>query len=116
MACHHAKLIIEVDGDSHGTTGGLQHDEERDAFLEREGYTVLRFGNRDVLSNSEGVLTVVMEALSGRLRSQRARHSPSPTLPTRGRVPVGVDDESPDLQSTQWNTLPLVGRVGEGDS
>ena len=27
------------------------------AFLEAEGYTVLRFGNNDVMGNMDGVLT-----------------------------------------------------------
>ena len=65
FACHHAKLVIEVDGDTHGTVAGLSHDGRRGAFLRAEGYKVLRFSNRDVTGNSEGVLTVIMQSLAG---------------------------------------------------
>src|ERR1700754_3463274 len=58
FACIEAMLIVEI--------GGGQHDEERDgrrtAFLESEGFEILRFRNNDVLSNLDGVIHVVREA------------------------------------------------------
>jgi leucyl-tRNA synthetase len=39
------------------------YDERRTVFLESKGYQVLRFGNRDVGTNMEGVLTLIAEAL-----------------------------------------------------
>jgi len=65
FACHHARLIIDVDGDTHGTEVGLHHDARRDAFLTAEGYKVLHFGNRDVMRNPEGVLVAVMHNMAG---------------------------------------------------
>jgi very-short-patch-repair endonuclease len=46
--------IIEVDGDSHG----FQHDYDtvREAFFSRLGYQVIRYTNRDVMTNIEGVM------------------------------------------------------------
>jgi very-short-patch-repair endonuclease len=38
-------------------------DVERDAFLAGEGYRVMRFWNNDVLSNRDGVLTLILQAL-----------------------------------------------------
>jgi hypothetical protein len=35
----------------------------RDAYLTREGYRVMRFWNTDVLTNREGVLLTILEAL-----------------------------------------------------
>jgi hypothetical protein len=59
---HSAKLIIEVDGGQHATTG--DYDGRRTHFLERQGYGVLRFWNNDVLSNTDGVLQRIADALS----------------------------------------------------
>ena len=57
FACHHAKLIIEVDGDTHYTRAGIDHDLERDIFLRGEGYRTIRYTNDDVLKNMDGVVT-----------------------------------------------------------
>jgi very-short-patch-repair endonuclease len=56
------KLVIEVDGDTHGHQ--VSYDESRTAYLESEGWRVLRFTNADVLHNLEGVLTVITKALA----------------------------------------------------
>ena len=37
----------------------------RDAALNAEGYDVLRFWNSDILTNEEGVLTVILAKLQG---------------------------------------------------
>ncbi len=42
FVCHHANLIIEVDGESHYAEGAQERDAMRDAFLAGEGYTMLR--------------------------------------------------------------------------
>ena len=41
----------------------IASDDKRTAFLEGEGYRVLRLWNNDVLSNTEGALTVIQNAL-----------------------------------------------------
>ena len=60
--CRDRKLVIEVDGGQHA---GSKRDEVRTAFLEAEGYRVIRFWNNDVLQNLEGVLQVIADALKG---------------------------------------------------
>ncbi|MEJ2377147.1 MAG: DUF559 domain-containing protein [Pseudolabrys sp.] len=62
FACHRLKLIIEVDGGQHGAR--LPDDEMRSRRLEADGYRILRFWNNDVLSNIDGVLMVIMNALT----------------------------------------------------
>jgi very-short-patch-repair endonuclease len=53
FACISAKVVIEIDGDSHeGTT---QSDEERTAYIERSGFRVIRFTNQEARDNLEGV-------------------------------------------------------------
>jgi very-short-patch-repair endonuclease len=48
------KLVIEIDGDTHA--GREVYDAIRTQFLEEQGYRVIRFSNRDVMENLEGVL------------------------------------------------------------
>ena len=50
-----AKLVIELDGGGHYTQEAKQHDEERTAFLEAYGLTVIRVPNNEVNSNFRGV-------------------------------------------------------------
>jgi len=55
FVCHSAKLVVEVDGAQHALPEAIRHDEKRTAFLESQGYFVLRFWNEDVISNRDGV-------------------------------------------------------------
>ena len=53
------KIAVELDGGQHSENG--DYDEQRDACLTANGFTVLRFWNNDVLENIEGVLEVIRE-------------------------------------------------------
>jgi very-short-patch-repair endonuclease len=57
------KIIIELDGSQH--LDQEAYDAERTAFLEAKGFRVLRFWNRDVLNDIEGVLRAIDMALEG---------------------------------------------------
>ncbi|CAN0560396.1 unnamed protein product, partial [Ectocarpus sp. 12 AP-2014] len=70
--CPSRKLIVEVDGDTHDDPA---KDARRDAALERRGYHVLHVANHDVMTNIDGVLAFISEAL----RSDDSPHpNPSP--------------------------------------
>jgi len=60
FVCREKHIVIEVDGGQHSES---IRDEVRDRYLSAQGYRVMRFWNNDVLSNIEGVLTVIDEAL-----------------------------------------------------
>jgi very-short-patch-repair endonuclease len=62
-----ARLVIEVDGDSHETAFGRRHDAKRDAFLKANGFTVLRFDNLQVLDNPDYVAMSIEQQVSSRL-------------------------------------------------
>jgi very-short-patch-repair endonuclease len=55
-----ARLVIEVDGGQHA--GSLQ-DRWRDRWFAANGFRVMRLWNNEVLSNPEGVLTVLSAEL-----------------------------------------------------
>jgi very-short-patch-repair endonuclease len=69
--CPSAKLIVEVDGDTHDVPG----DARRDARLARLGYRVVRVTNADVMTNIDGVLAFILAALS---KSSCPHPNPSP--------------------------------------
>ena len=93
IACHRAKLVIEVDGSQH--SDAADYDAERTAFLEARGYKVLRFWNNQVLQELDSVLTAIATALPsplageggakrrmGGARQGRARAAGSHPLPS----------------------------------
>ena len=55
-------LVVELDGDTHGVQE--EYDVTRTLFLESKGYRVLRFSNRDVVQNIEGVLETITANLN----------------------------------------------------
>ena len=63
-----ARLVIELDGSQHFEDHNFEKDEERTAFLEGYGLTVIRIPNNDVSGNFQGVCeyidTVVRQSLS----------------------------------------------------
>jgi very-short-patch-repair endonuclease len=61
--CREAKLVIEVDGATHGTPEEIRHDQVRTRALEKFGYTIIRFQNEDVYYGMDGVLANITEAL-----------------------------------------------------
>jgi len=60
--CHARGLVVEVDGDIHDEQ--QDYDLERDTHLIARGFSVLRFTNEDVKSNSAAVLQKISEACS----------------------------------------------------
>ena len=60
--CAKSKLVIEVDGDSHAEQ--IEYDAARTQWLnEQHRYRVLRFTNREVLTNTEAVVEAIRAAL-----------------------------------------------------
>ena len=53
---HSLKLVIEIDGDSHGDSSSIAYDSKRTSYFESKGLMVIRFTNREVLNNIEGVM------------------------------------------------------------
>ncbi|MGD0585676.1 MAG: DUF559 domain-containing protein [Oryzomonas sp.] len=53
------RIVIELDGGQHKENE--VYDEQRDACLRANGFSVLRFWNNDLITNIEGVLEVVRQ-------------------------------------------------------
>ncbi len=63
FVCLEKRLIIELDGGQHALPDEARKDRQRDAWLENEGYTVVRFWGNEVLMNTTGVFEVIRERL-----------------------------------------------------
>lgn len=61
FACIEKKLIIELDGGQH--LEQQEYDQERTSCLESQGYTVIRFWNKDVMKNIDGVILALLQAM-----------------------------------------------------
>ena len=66
FACLDSRLVVELDGGQHADAVQSEEDRKRTAWLQVEGYCVVRFWNHDVLENMEGVLATIVEALKDR--------------------------------------------------
>ena len=57
--CVEARLVVELDGGQHSE----EKDARRTAFIEAQGYRIIRFWNNEVIESLEVVLEVILAAL-----------------------------------------------------
>ena len=60
FVCFEEKLIVEIDGRQHYESTA---DADRDRFFASEGFRTLRFWNRDVLTNRDGIARAILVAV-----------------------------------------------------
>lgn len=66
FACRATKLVVEVDGATHGSEDEVRHDAARTRFLEEQGWQVLRVWNVDVFTARNVVCDTILMALENR--------------------------------------------------
>ncbi|WP_260923780.1 endonuclease domain-containing protein [Novosphingobium sp. 9] len=76
FSANEPRLVIEIDGHTHDIDD--PRDKERTQYLVERGYHVIRFTNLDVMTNMDGVLIKLSQAL------ETAREAPLPTLSPEG--------------------------------
>ncbi|HEY0622477.1 endonuclease domain-containing protein [Sphingomonas sp.] len=62
FACLSARLLIEIDGESHERGTQPRLDEARDRFTAAQGFRTLRLPATEILKNMEGCLTAIVIA------------------------------------------------------
>ncbi|WP_228140143.1 endonuclease domain-containing protein [Acinetobacter johnsonii] len=67
--CPSANLVIECDGGQHYTAEGLEADRARDQALAQLGLNVLRFDNRQILTETDAVVDQIYWIAKQRLES-----------------------------------------------
>ncbi|MBB4839551.1 very-short-patch-repair endonuclease [Sphingomonas kyeonggiensis] len=83
LACREAKLGVEFDGSQH--IANAKQDERRTAYLEAEGWRIIRLWNSEVLSNPEGAVQHILERTAERLDG--VYPEPMPSREGRTRKP-----------------------------
>lgn len=92
LACREVKLAVELDGSQHSEA--VEYDARRTAFLEAQGWAVVRLWNNEVEENPDGAAEYVLARCAerldgvthpqplpsreGRLRRPRLRKSSTP--------------------------------------
>jgi very-short-patch-repair endonuclease len=61
--CVECNLAVELDGAVHNDVMRQEYDAERTVFLQNQGVELVRFENREVFENIEGVLERIREAI-----------------------------------------------------
>lgn len=67
--CPAANLVIECDGGQHYTEDGRLADQIRDQALSELGLVVLRFSNRQILTETDAVVEQIYSVVKHRLES-----------------------------------------------
>ena len=115
FACRERGLIVELDGGQHATSST---DARRTAYLNAQGYSVLRFWNVEIIENRDGVLSAILNVIEG-TPSPDLRFAPA-TLSPMGRGISGVRAAASSHRQALARSLPLpIGRgrrivAGEG--
>ena len=91
FACVEAGWVIEVDGGQHFDADGIESDRRRTSALAEAGFRVMRFTDREVLLEREGVLSAILDRLT-------ASHPHPNPLPPAG--------EGAEHDSTEKEPMP----------
>lgn len=57
--CPECALVIELDGESHFADAAISYDHHRETFMQMAGINTLRFTNKEVTENIEGVIQTI---------------------------------------------------------
>jgi very-short-patch-repair endonuclease len=88
FSCHERRLVIEVDGGGHATVEQSAADAARTAYLEAQGYRVLRFWNHEVLKEIDAVMLAIHSALTESMLVSPPTPDPSPPQAGGGEQPT----------------------------
>lgn len=73
FACIAEKLVVEVDGDTHGDDDAIAYDARRDGFMRERGWRVFRITNEDVFKRLDDVLDDIARILQCELKPPSVR-------------------------------------------
>jgi adenine-specific DNA-methyltransferase len=82
FVCFERKLVVELDGSQHSEE--LVYDLERSAWLEKQGFRILRFWDNQVFNETDGVKEAIIGALNN------PSYTPHLNPPPQGGRRLGV--------------------------
>jgi very-short-patch-repair endonuclease len=89
------RVVIELDGGQHSQQ--MVYDSKRTAWLEAQGYQVLRFWNNQILEEAEAVKAIILKALECEFDTPHL--NPPPQVGRRGRGHGGLSKTMRDSHS-----------------
>jgi len=69
-------IAVEADGGQHFDDEGAAHDAERETMLSARGIQIIRFNNRDILLNREGIYEIILRIIEQRQNTPSPQSSP----------------------------------------
>ena len=69
FACPSCRLIVEVDGRVHSDPETQARDQSRQAFLEKEGWRILRFADQAILDAPDLAIATIKESINRSLQA-----------------------------------------------
>jgi len=99
--CEAARLGVEVDGHIHETKQQRDYDRQRTNYLAEYKIQVIRFGNHEVLNDTDKVLQKIAEEAHNRMNASMGNGEPaqSGSMETQGK------SNSPNLKYFQFSGL-----------
>ena len=64
FCCYEARLIVELDGSQHFEPAAIAADRDRDVYLRKHGFTVLRYSNAEIRKNFVGVCEDILNHIT----------------------------------------------------
>src|SRR5699024_12244205 len=73
--CPRLKLAIEVDGESHYTRKGKEHDKKRDSFIRDERIEIIRIPAPEIYDNLDGIVRHLRNIFEKRDEHWKSNHT-----------------------------------------
>jgi very-short-patch-repair endonuclease len=73
-----ARIVVEVDGFTHDHEENRERDRRKDAYLQREGFVVVRVSDNEVIANSPNAFCEIEAVIRKELKT------PPPAPPHKG--------------------------------
>lgn len=88
FVCLRLRLIIEIDGGYHSEGEQQEQDKIRQDYLEKEGFSFLRFTNEEVLYDTDETIEIIKDTIE-ELKAEAFQNTRQTSYPPFGRDRVG---------------------------
>ena len=88
FVCLRLRLIIEIDGGYHSEDEQQEQDKIRQDYLEKEGFSFLRFTNEEVLYDTDETIEIIKDTIE-ELKAEAFQNTRQTSYPPFGRDRVG---------------------------
>lgn len=76
FCCRARRLVIEIDGGGHARPIQRKYDLNRDEYLRKRGYRVIRIWSSEIMNNIDGAIEAILKALGEKLPPSSSGTSP----------------------------------------